>query len=499
MNMPANRNYERIIVWIRRELRVQDHLALWSAVQDAKEIIPLYVIGDEFTEYAPAKKKVIVDSLRNLSSNLKRLGGDLVIRNGDAESVILSMLREYNANGLYVTKEYSPAVRRRDMKLRASIERTGYIWREFKDTVLFEEREILSSSRNEPFTVFTPYKNAWRSKQENIPPVLPLIKGIRVPKMQSDRIPDIGSSASVFTYPVGGEDQAQSRLREFLQTPVDQYHEGKNILAMDGTSRLSHHLAVGTISTRTVYHAIRGKLNGERGLARQGADAFLNEIIWREFYYQILANFPHVAVGSFKLEFDRLSWNQSNGHFERWCRGETGYPVVDAAMRQLNTEGWMHNRARMIVANFLTKDLHVDWRKGEEYFMSRLADGDLALNNGGWQWCAGTGNDAQPWFRVFNPVLQGKKFDPSGEYVKRYIPELSSVPEKYIHEPWLMPKSLQDSIGCGIGRNYPHPVVDHDTERKVSLERYGTISRSAKNSQYTSMNKQQNNKKGILQ
>jgi deoxyribodipyrimidine photo-lyase len=484
--MTINRKYERIIVWIRRELRVQDHLALWSAVQDAKEIIPLYVIGEEFTEYAPARKKVIVDSLRTLSSNLKRLGGDLVIRNGDAESTVLSMLREYNADGIYLTKDYSPDARRRDAKLRDGIERTGYLWREFKDAVLFEEREILSSSRNEPFTLFTPYKNAWRSKQESIPPVLPLIKGIRVPNMQSDRIPDIGNAASVSAYPIGGEEYAQNALREFLRSRVDHYHEERNILAADGTSRLSHHLAVGNISARTVYHAIREKLNSKRGLVRQGADAFLNEIIWREFYYQILANFPHVAVGSFKLGYDRLSWSQSDGHFEQWCRGETGYPIVDAAMRQLNTEGWMHNRARMIVANFLTKDLHVDWRKGEAYFMSRLADGDLALNNGGWQWCAGTGNDAQPWFRIFNPVLQAKKFDPSGEYVRRYIPELSEVPVKFIHEPWLMPKSVQESVKCVIGKHYPPPVVQHDAQRKVTLARYQRVARDGKINQQKS-------------
>jgi deoxyribodipyrimidine photo-lyase len=215
-----------------------------------------------------------------------------------------------------------------------------------------------------------------------------------------------------------------------------------------------------------------------QGLKKQGVDAFLNELIWREFYYQILANYPHAAIESFKGKFEGLPWSCDQEHADAWRSGQTGYPIVDAAMRQLVTEGWMHNRCRMIVANFLVKDLHINWQVGEEYFMQHLADGDTALNNGGWQWCAGTGTDAQPWFRILNPVLQSKKFDPRGEYIRKYIPELTNVQDKYIHEPWLMPSPVQREAGVLIGKQYPMSIVDHERERKHTLEVFGKINNS---------------------
>jgi deoxyribodipyrimidine photo-lyase len=232
------------------------------------------------------------------------------------------------------------------------------------------------------------------------------------------------------------------------------------------------------MNIRTAYHGLRERCATARGVLKPGADIFLNELIWREFYYQILANFPHVVRGAFRHTYDALEWSSNERHLEAWRSGRTGYPVVDAAMRQLRLEGWMHNRGRMVVASFLTKDLRIDWRRGEEYFMEHLADGDAALNNGGWQWCSGTGNDAQPWFRIFNPVLQSKKFDPAGEYIKRYVPELENIPARYIHEPWLMPRSVQQQSGCLIGKHYPAPIVDHDRERKRTLEIYSRIARS---------------------
>jgi deoxyribodipyrimidine photo-lyase len=240
----------------------------------------------------------------------------------------------------------------------------------------------------------------------------------------------------------------------------------------EGTSRISHHLASGSLGIRSVYHALRRRGEATRGLAKQGTDTFLNELIWREFYYQILANFPHVVTGAFKPAFDRLEWSDNRDHLDAWRSGRTGYPIVDAAMRQLNTEGWMHNRCRMITANFLAKDLHIDWRAGERYFMETLADGDVALNNGGWQWSAGTGNDAQPWFRIFNPTLQSKKFDPDGTYIRRYLPELSRVPEGHLHEPWRMSAAEQARSGCRIGADYPAPIVDHAIERARTLVLY---------------------------
>ncbi len=472
------RNADTLIVWIRRELRVQDHLALWSALEDARTVAPLYIIDGAFRTASRPRQLVILDGLEELKAALHSLGGRLFLRTGEPEAVIHAMLRETGAAGVYCTNESQPELRCRDQQIRSSVEAAGKLWKEFKDRTLFDEREILSKSRSEPFTVFTAYKNAWTSRQEEIPPPLPFITHVRVPDITPGEMPAVSVPAGIFreqVRPVGGEREGVRALKRFLRNGVDGYHEERDRPGNDGTSRLSHHLASGSLGIRTAYHALAEASAQARGLARQGPEAFLDELIWREFYHQILANFPHVAEGAFKPAFDRLDWPTDRSYAEAWQNGSTGYPIVDAAMRQLNTEGWMHNRCRMIVASFLTKDLHVDWRVGEGYFMRMLADGDVALNNGGWQWSAGTGNDAQPWFRIFNPTLQSKKCDPEGAYLRRYVPELARVPAKYIHEPWTMPPSVQAEAGCRIGREYPTPIVDHARERARTLELYANV------------------------
>jgi deoxyribodipyrimidine photo-lyase len=247
------------------------------------------------------------------------------------------------------------------------------------------------------------------------------------------------------------------------------YAERRDLLAKDATSRLSAHLANGTISIREVYHAAREVRSRGNAVARTSADTFITELIWREFFYQILAHHPFVLRRSFRDGIPADSWSGTRRHLRAWCEGRTGYPIVDAGMRQLNSEGWMHNRARMIVASFLVKDLHIDWRKGERYFLDRLIDADLASNNGGWQWVAGTGTDASPWFRIFNPVTQSRRFDPSGAYIRRYVPELASVPAPLVHSPWLMSRDDQVRTHCRIGKDYPLPIVDHNVERAVAL------------------------------
>jgi deoxyribodipyrimidine photo-lyase len=480
---PAAQRMGPIIVWIRRELRLSDHLALWSAAKDSSAVVPLFIIDDAFRSAAPARQIVIRAGLEDLRSSLRTVGGDLIVRDGEPEHVLHALLRETGAAGVYATKRYHPEERSLDRRIQSSVEAGGKIWKEFKDQVLFEEREILTKSQASPFTVFTAYKNAWRNRQEEIAPPLPPPRSLRTPPIDAGALPE-APPASVPGYPsrppAGGEREGRAALRAFLKSAVATYHTDRDVPGMAGTSRLSHHLATGSLGIRTVYHALKERAASERGLARLGTDTFLNELVWREFYYQILANYPHAASGSFKRAFDRLEWSDNRAHLEAWQSGATGYPIVDAAMRQLNAEGWMHNRCRMITANFLAKDLHISWQSGEAYFMRRLADGDVALNNGGWQWSAGTGNDAQPWFRIFNPVLQSKKFDPAGIYLRRYIPELARVPDAYLHEPWRMPVSVQNLAGCRIGRDYPSPVVDHGTERARALVLYGRIASQQK-------------------
>ena len=472
---------ENVIVWVRRELRVHDHLALWMAARDGGKVIPLFVVDKEFRSSAPAKQRVMVEGLRELRMSLRKHGGDVIVRCGEPAEVLHRVLRESNSGGVYLTKDYHPEMRRRDQLLRSSVESAGKLWKEWKDYVLFEEQDILSSGKSTPFTVFTAYRRAWKARHMDIAPPLPPVRKLHLSLSSPGEIPEPGQSSGLPGEPQlssGGERSAAKRLKEFLAHDLSRYHEHRDHLALRGTSRLSHHFATGSLGIRSAYHALYEASSQLRGLSRQGPDAFLNELIWREFYYQILANFPHVVRGSFKGEYDDLQWSDNEHHFQAWCAGQTGYPVVDAAMRQLNAEGWMHNRARMIVANFLIKNLHMDWKRGEKYFMQHLADGDVALNNGGWQWCAGTGNDAQPWFRIFNPVLQSRKFDAVGEYIKHYVPELRRVPLKFIHEPWLMPRSVQVEAGCLIGKHYPAPIVDHDRERKRTLEIYSSVTKA---------------------
>ncbi len=466
----------RLIVWIRRELRVQDHLALWSATQDSSSVLPLYILDRAFLSSAPAKQVVILKSLRLLRDELNKLGGNLFVRSGEPHEVLVRLARETASAGLYLTRSYEPEIVKSDARLRAALEAEGRIFREFKDDVIFEKSELLNSS-GEPFKVYTAYRRAWLGRRDDIAPPLPTLRELESPSIDPGEIPqlhELGLSPKL-TVPEAGEASALVTLNSFLTNRAGAYRANRDMMAGDGTSRLSHHFALGSLSVRRAYKSIVAHLENREGAdvdGLEGLNTFLNQVIWREFYKQILANYPHVDGKSFKRKLDEIPWRTNVGLFNAWRDGITGYPIVDAAMRQLRTEGWMHNRGRMIVASFLTKDLHVDWRMGERHFMEWLVDGDLALNNGGWQWCAGTGTDAQPWYRIFNPVLQGRKFDPEGAYVKKYVPELSGVPARYVHAPWEMPESAARESGVRIGRDYPSPVVDHSEERKNALGRY---------------------------
>jgi deoxyribodipyrimidine photo-lyase len=296
-----------------------------------------------------------------------------------------------------------------------------------------------------------------------------------VPDLPGLAIPDFAGLPAAVPFPPG-EVNARHRLIGFLESddpPVYRYAEGRNRMDEDGTSQLSPYLRFGMISARqAVVDAMRAIEETPDSQARKGAETWLNELIWREFYIHIHYHYPQVHGSSFRPEYDRIAWENDASAFAAWCEGQTGYPVVDAAMRQLVETGWMHNRARMIVASFLVKDLLVDWRWGERFFMQHLVDGDPAANNGGWQWTAGTGTDAAPYFRIFNPVLQGKKHDPRGLFVRRWLPELARVPDRYLHAPWEMPDDVQREAGCAIGQNYPAPIIDHAWARERTLTAY---------------------------
>jgi len=469
-----------IIHWFRRDLRVSDNVALSEAARRAETVIPVFIFEDAFRtgpDVGAARLTFLLQSVESLRHNLQELGHTLVIRCGKSEDILPQLCREAGAQAVFANKRYEPYAQRRDERLTGILHAAGFGLELFKDAVVWEETEILTQAGN-PYTVFTPYSKAWKAK----PVPLPRAKfkrqelAARNQKLRSDPLPattaEIGYPLTQ-TIPPGGERAALALLRKFMAGLVYDYGDHRNFPAVDGTSTLSPHLRAGTIGIRTILaelnQAKEKAASGLRPVERaNGCNVFQSELIWREFYLQVLHNFPHVTKGAFRPEYDRLAWSENQEQFAAWCEGKTGYPIVDAAMRCLNATGTMHNRLRMIVAMFLTKDLLISWQWGERYFMRQLVDGDMAANNGGWQWSAGTGTDAAPYFRIFNPVSQGEKFDAGGKFVRRWIPELKDFSDDLIQQPWENPLLLSKS-------KYPSRVVLHEVQRGKCLALFKAV------------------------
>jgi len=462
----------RILVWLRRALRVQDNTPLWNAVHDAEELIPAVCLQDSaaYRDDTP-RRRFISQSLYDLDRKLTEAGSALIVLAGVPSQAIPAAAQRFGVEAVYAATVYDPVGCAHDTRIRSSLSKQGVRWATFKDIVVCERNEVMTRA-GLPFKVFTPFKNAWLERLAQAPGVLPRVRTIRTPRVSSAaRLSDMCPLLPPAPEP-GGEKAALKRLRDFIAGSVATYRDRRDFLGVDGTSRLSAHLSHGTISIRQVLWAAVEAKESADAKGRQNTDTFISELIWREFYYHILGNFPRVIKGPFREDFDALVWSENKKHFAAWCEGRTGYPVVDAAMRQLASEGWMHNRARMIVASFLTKDLHLSWQWGERYFFEQLMDADIASNNGGWQWTAGTGTDASPWFRIFNPVMQGERFDPDGAYVRRYVPELQRLPSESIHKPWMMSRADQEQYGVVVDKTYPAPIIDHAAEREVTLALY---------------------------
>lgn len=462
-----------VIHWFRRDLRVGDNVALSEAVRRAKTVIAVFIFEDAFRtgpDVGAARLEFLLQSVESLRKSLAELGQTLVIRHGKSEEILPQLCREAGAQAVFANKRYEPYAQRRDERVVRALLDVGVGFELFKDAVVWEEQEILTQS-GDPYTVFTPYSKAWKARP--VPPPVPEIKSSssRALKMRSDSLPlsaeDAGHPLSQ-AIPAAGERAALEQLHRFMAGPVHEYGRRRDFPAMNGTSGLSPHLRAGTIGIRTILAALKKARTSSTIGSQNGCDVFLNELIWREFYLQVLHNFPHVTKGAFRPEYDRLAWSDSRQQFQAWSAGQTGYPLVDAAMRCLNATGTLHNRLRMIVAMFLTKDLLIHWQWGERYFMRQLVDGDLAANNGGWQWSAGTGTDAAPYFRIFNPVSQAKKFDPEGAFVRRWIPELCDFAGGSIHSPWDNPLLLAKS-------KYPARIVQHEEQRGKCLAMFQAI------------------------
>jgi deoxyribodipyrimidine photo-lyase len=467
------------LVWFRRDLRCDDHAALSHALREARSVHCAFVfdsgILDRLEDREDRRVEFIWFAVEELAQALEAWGAGLQVLVGNARDLIPDLARRLGAQAVYANHDYEPDALARDAHVARDLGRFGCILRTFKDQVVFEKDEVLTQA-GKPFTVFTPYKRAWLEKLKlsdlEAHPTEKYREALaRGTKPKRPGLGEIGFRPTNLTrmkLPTGMSG-AQRLFREFLDR-IDGYHERRNFPAVRGVSYLSVHLRFGTISIRELARAAMAR-GGE------GAGTWLSELVWRDFYFGILHHFPHVVGHAFKREFDAIAFPDPPGHFEAWCEARTGYPIVDAAMRQLNQTGYMHNRLRMVAASFLVKDLHVDWRRGEGYFARLLNDFDLAANNGGWQWSASTGCDAQPWFRIFNPVTQSEKFDPGGRFIRMYVPELAQVPDAFIHQPWTMTPLEQQAAGVTIGKDYPSPVVDHAQARKRTLEIYKSVGR----------------------
>ena len=463
--------YARALVWFRRDLRDFDHAALYQALKQARQVVCAFIFDREILDALadPADRRVefIHASVSELQQALQRRGGGLVVRHGIARDEIVRLAADIRADAVFFNHDDDPAALARDSAVEAALKRCRIAVHHAKDCVIFEREEVLTAAGT-PFSVFTPYKNAWlRALAPFYLQAYPVDAYADRLAAQSSVIPglqDMGFVASnlrELKLPSGMSGGARL-FGDFLQR-IDRYQETRDFPAVKGPSYLSVHLRFGTVSIRQL--AAAAWQQGGRG-----AQTWLSELIWRDFYHQILWHRPDVAAGhAFKKQYDTLPWPNPPGHFAAWCEARTGYPLVDAAMRQLNQTGYMHNRLRMVAASFLTKDLLVDWRLGERYFADKLIDFDLAANSGGWQWAASVGCDAQPWFRIFNPVTQSERFDAQGAFIRRYLPELARVPDRYIHAPWTLPAAEQQRTGCVIGRDYPMPIVDHAVQRALAL------------------------------
>lgn len=475
--------HRRALVWMRRDLRMADNMALHHAAAWASDgVIAAFVASPaEWKSHHDAGVKVDfwLRNLRELSDQLAKLNIPLrcvVASSTDSVPRLLHKLASsLNCSAVYFNNEYEFDEHERDQAVESRLTQAGIAVHRFDDRVLLAPGSVLTGA-GAWYSVFTPFKKrALALLKESMPDVLPHLKKQKPIDIESDAIPD---HIRGFTSHVrdanqlwpAGEKAARKRLDAFVERQLVGYNTKRDMPAIDGTSKLSPYLAAGVLSPRQVLRAALDANAGRLDTGSAGAMQWISEIIWREFYQHVLVGFPHVSQGrAFKRATDTIRWASDDAAFDSWAHGRTGVPIVDAAMRQLLATGWMHNRLRMIVAMYLTKDLFIDWRLGEEWFMRHLIDGDLGSNNGGWQWAAGTGADAAPYFRIFNPVSQSKKFDPTGAFIREYVPELRDVDAKAIHDPSRWSASMRASI------DYPQPMVDHAKARARVLKAFRAL------------------------
>lgn len=471
-----------VIVWFRRDLRLADNPALAAAVATGEEIVPLYIL-DPGTPLGGASRWWLHGSLAALASGLERCGAPLVLRRGRAADVLPGLIGETKARAVFWNRCYEPAAIARDKALKTALVAQGVEAKSFNASLLAEPWDVRTGSGG-PYKVFTPF---WRSLSARapFPSPLPAPKKLRgAARIGSDDLaawslpptkPDWAGGLRAAWKP--GETEAARRLSHFLDTCAARYAQARDLPGLEATSRLSPHLHFGEISPRQIWVAADARAHAVPRAA-SGIASFLREVAWREFSHHLIYHWPGMVERAWKPEFDDFPWTDDVASLAAWRRGGTGYPIVDAGMRELWATGYMHNRVRMIAASFLVKDLLIDWRRGAEWFEDTLVDADLANNRTGWQWVAGSGADAAPYFRVFNPVTQGQKFDAAGDYVRRHVPELARLDNRFIHRPWEAPPAMLSEAGIVLGQTYPKPIVDHARARERALAAFADIRKS---------------------
>jgi deoxyribodipyrimidine photo-lyase len=483
------KKYPLGLVWLRRDLRLQDNPALAVALAQCAQVHCAFVFDTDILDALPRQDRrveFIRESLVEVDAGLRQAAGEaaagLIVRHGPAATEMVALALALGVQAVFAAKDYEPAALQRDAAVQQALQARGIAFTQVKDHVIFEERELLTQT-GKPYGVFTPYLRAWLAKLgdaalpvHSLPAHCPQLAA-RPPAFASavPSLQDIGfepTNLKTLAIPTGMLGAAQL-LHDFVER-MDRYDETRNFPAVKGPSYLGVHLRFGTVSIRHLVNLARQQV--KQGSV--GAQTWLAELVWRDFYVQILANFPRVATGAFKPEYDTIHWDEgadADALFAAWCIGATGYPLVDAAMAQLNQTGYMHNRLRMVAGSFLVKHLGLDWRRGERYFALHLNDFDLSANNGGWQWVSSSGCDAQPYFRIFNPITQSEKFDAQGKFIKRYIPALKALSDKAVHAPWLAKPLELQAAGITLGQDYALPVVDHARARARTLLRYGVV------------------------
>jgi deoxyribodipyrimidine photo-lyase len=469
------------LFWFRRDLRSHDNVGLHHALTTFKKVYCAFIFDRDILDELPSKQdrrvEFIWESVAELKASLESMGGDLIVQYASARAEIPALAKSLNVDAVYTNEDYEPHAVSRDGVVQKTLDANGIDFRTFKDTVIFEKNEVLTQAGG-TFGVFTPYKNAWlkrlhdadlapREIKEHCASFAKTPFAKKLPTLESMGFERTNLSSFIRA----GMSGAAALRDDFIDRMAD-YKEARDLPSVKGVSYLSVHNRFGTISIRELASIAYAETLRKKNI---GAETWLSELIWRDFYFQIIFHHPHAAESAFRPEYDAIKWPNDKKLFKAWCVAKTGYPLIDAAMRQINQTGYMHNRLRMIVASFLTKDLLIDYRWGEKYFADNLNDFDLSANNGGWQWAASTGCDAQPYFRIFNPITQSERFDAQGKFIRKYVPELKNVPDKFIHAPWLLPPLEQQARECVMGRDYPLPIVDHATQRDRALALYKTV------------------------